>query len=269
MFRIFFIVIVSSSLLLLSCDRGDDPLEAGTFELNIRPFIGGQELVLGELYPNIRGRSFHIDLFQMYIAEITLIKENGDEVLLSDIEFYDLGEGGAVRHGGGAFGIFDNIEVGRYRGVSFGVGVPDRLNTEPADYAVDHPLNVGNSMYWSWKTGYKFVQMEGTIDQSRDKDGSEINHPLVYHIGQDSLGRDQTLYTTITYTEPRHSFEIQSGQELQFIIELDINRMFYTENDTIDMVARNTTHSAPGKEFELSRKIIDNLVEGALFKVPF
>lgn len=269
MFRRFYLMCICSAFFLLSCDQGGDPIEQGSFELNFRPFVGGQELILGEEYPNIRERAFQIDLLQMYIADITLIKQNGDEILLSEIELFDLGQGGAVRHGGGAFALFDEIDVGSYRGISFGIGVPDRLNTEPADYSVDHPLNVGNSMYWSWKTGYKFIQMEGFIDQSPDKRGASLDHPLVYHMGQDSLGTDQSLYRELRFTDSRHSFQISSGQEIQFIIELDINRMFYTETDTIDMVSNNTSHSAPGKEFELSKQIINNLVAGALFKVPF
>lgn len=269
MLRISLFTLICFAFLIISCDRGGDPIEAGSFELNIRPFVGGQELILEEEYPNIQGRAFQVDLFQMYIADITLIKQNGEEVLLSEIELFNLGTGGAARHGGGAFALFDGIEIGSYQGISFGIGVPDRLNTEPADYAVDHPLNVGNSMYWSWKTGYKFFQMEGLIDQSLDRRGDVLDHPLVYHVGQDSLGRDQSLYREVRFTESRHNFQIQSGQELQFIIELDINRMFYTETDTVDMVASNTTHSAPGKEFELSKQIMNNLVTGALFKVPF
>lgn len=260
---------------IMACNRGETPLDAGTFEINFTPVMGGQTFEVGFPYENVLGRSYQIDMFRMYVADITLVKEDGSEVVLSEIELFDVANGGETErragtaHGTGAYKIFEGVEAGNYRGVKFGIGVPDRLNTEPADYASDHPLSVGNSMYWSWRTGYKFMAIEGKIDSSQANDGAVRDHALIYHTGKDSVNSPNSIYRTVSYLESDHAFTIEQGKELQFVIEMDINRMFYTASDTIDMVENNTSHSVPGEQFDLAKKITDNLIDGGLYKVPF
>ena len=124
-------------------------------------------------------------------------------------------------------------------------------------------------MYWSWRTGYKFISVEGKIDSSQAMDGTTLDHPLVYHTGKDSVNSPNSIYREVQFSDSEHAFTIEEGKELQFIIEMDINRMFYNNSDTINMVQNNFSHSVPGEQFDLSVKITDNLIDGALFKVPF
>ena len=73
------------------------------------------------------------------------------------------------------------------------------------------------------------------------------------------------------YTASEHAFEVESNEELQFELEMDLNRLFYTNTDTINMVEQFLTHTMPvGSEaFQLAEKITDNLVNNAVYKVPF
>ena len=249
--------------------KGDPPLESGSFELSFIPTVGSQDFEAGQTFANNEGRQYQVDLFLMYVADITIVKENGDEFLLSEINLFDLVVGGPAKrttHGAGAYKVFEELEIGNYKGVKFGIGVPDRLNTEPADYAVDHPLSVGNQMYWSWRTGYKYISLEGYIDNSPDMNGTTLDHPIGYHTGKDSINSANSIYRTVSFLEAEHAFTIQTGQEYQFQIELDINRLFYNETETIDMVTENISHSVPGEQFDLSTRITDNLVNGAMKK---
>ncbi|MEZ4825924.1 MAG: MbnP family protein [Bacteroidia bacterium] len=260
------------TLMMFSCTAcKEKPIEAGSFELAFIPTVNGERIEKGVPVVNIQNRKYQIDFFLMYVADITLVKENGDEVLLSEINLYDLVSGGEARHTtdeNTAFKTFDMIDVGNYRGVKFGIGVPDRLNTDPASYPVNHPLSVGSSMYWSWRTGYKFLAMEGLIDQSPDNNGLVLDLPLAYHTGKDSVNSLNVIYREVSFLDNDNAFTLQSGQTVHFNIEMDINRMFYNENDTLDMVRFNITHSVPGEQFDISRTITDNLVSGALHKVP-
>ncbi|MEM6764466.1 MAG: MbnP family protein [Bacteroidota bacterium] len=265
-------LLLAGMLLMTACDRGENPTEAGAFELNLRPTVGGQDFIAGRPYQNIQGRTYQLDEFKMYIANIRLVKESGEELPLADIELFDLVRETVTRgvsHGAGTFSLFENVPAGTYAGVKFGIGVPENMNTSPADYATDHPLSVNTSMYWSWRTGYKFISLEGKIDASQEMTGAVLDQSLVYHTGRDSVNSPNQIYREVSYLRPQDAFTIESGRELQFIIEMDINRFFYNEQDTISMHIQNFTHSVPGEQFNLSVEITDNLVSGALFKLPF
>ena len=113
------------------------------------------------------------------------------------------------------------------------------------------------------------MAIEGFIDESLDKNGLEVNKEILYHTGKDSLNSPNIIYRTVLFTDVEHAFSINKDEELQYVIGLDINRMFYNTKDTINMVQENITNSVPGEGFELSRRITDNLVNEALFKLPF
>lgn len=269
--RLAYILIIITATVFSAC-KGESPIEAGSFELAFIPTVNGERIEQAKTVTNIQGRDYRIDFFLMYVADITLIKENNEEVLLSEINLFDLVSGGAARHednDNAAFATFENLETGDYKGVKFGIGVPDRLNTDPASYPVNHPLSIGNSMYWSWRTGYKFISLEGYVDDSPDMNGDSLNLPLGYHTGKDSINSPNVIYREIEFTAPEDAFTIQSGQTIHFDVEIDVNRMFYNETDTVDMVRFNISHSVPGEQFDISTKITDNLVNEAMQKRPF
>ena len=70
---------------------------------------------------------------------------------------------------------------------------------------------------------------------------------------------------------PDQSFSVPTGDELQYVVELDLNRLFFREGDTLNMVSRPQTHSVPpgSEDFQLAKTLIDNLANNSLFKVPF
>ncbi len=258
---------------LTACDRQPPIPEVGNFRFELIPVVGGQDFQGGFRYNNPEGRKYKVDFLKVYIADLSLVRNDGTEELLSEINLYDLIEGGPakrVAHGSSSsYKVFEGIEVGAYKGIKFGVGVPDRLNQDPANYAVDHPLSIGNQMYWSWRAGYKFFSLEGYVDSSATMDGILLDQPLIYHTGKDSVTSPNVIYREVAFTGPDDAFEIQLGQELHFEVDLDLNKVFFGKNDTLDMVRENTTHSVPGEQFNLSVRLTDNLVNSALSKRPF
>ncbi|RMG23378.1 MAG: hypothetical protein D6730_14515 [Bacteroidetes bacterium] len=243
-----------------------DPKE-GIFELNFQPLVNGQSFEKELVYQNNNGRSYFLEKFSMYISDITLVKEDGEEVLLSEIELLDFAnpEANKAQHGDGVFRAYE-APAGAYKGVKFGIGVPQRLNhVDPASFDQDHPLSTFKGMHWNWTPGYKFLLIEGRIDSSLQKDGLNIDYPLAYHTGLD------TLYRRVEFLEPEHAFDISETDELQFIVQLDVNTMFQSKAEALDMVQQNFSHTVPAgsAEYEIARIITDNLVKYALFKVPF
>ncbi|TAE56614.1 MAG: hypothetical protein EAZ89_04515 [Bacteroidetes bacterium] len=256
--------ILSAALLLAACKGGDNPKNKGTFELQFVAKVGGQVFEKNQNFENILGQTFSLETFKAYISNIKLVKENGEELALADVVLYDFAEGVAHKtdHGEGVFKGFE-VPAGKYKGLKFGLGVPAALNNgNPAVYADAQPLSVSQGMHWNWTTGYIFVKMDGVVDPSAAA-GDEKG--ITYHMGTNELYREKS------YLLPEHAFQIVEDEELQFIIEVDINRFFYNSADSIDMVQTNFTHSTPvgSDSYLLAEKIMNNFAERSLYKQPF
>lgn len=263
------LTVLGTFLLMLHGCKDPEPVapEEGSLELSLRPVINGQDFQPDVAYENPSGRQFFLNLFKLYLADITLIKANGEEVLLSEVELYDLAEPGndLASTGVGTSRTFE-VEVGDYQGIRFGIGVPARYNlNDPAEFGAEHPLSTFNGMHWSWASGYRFVVMEGRMDGSPQADGVLLAHPLAYHTGLD------TLYRSITFDQSGHGFSLEADERERFVVQLDINRMFFSQTDTLDMLNRNLSHTMPpnSPEYFIAEEITNNLVANALSKEPF
>ncbi|RMG58572.1 MAG: hypothetical protein D6722_23375 [Bacteroidetes bacterium] len=254
-------------LLMLAACKPEPVIEdrEGVFELVFVPQAGTEAFQANTTHQNAEGRSYALEGLKMYVGDLTLIQENGDELLLTETFLYDfVRDAGSSSLSGGVGGSFD-VPAGTYRGIRFGIGVPADLNNgNPAVYASDHPLSISNGMHWNWTTGYIFLKVDGRIDSTAAMTGGPVLG-MTYHTGTNEL------YRELSYTEAEHAFEIKEGERLAFAFSLDINRLFYTDTDTLDMVTNNLTHTTPvgSDAFQLAEYITDNLVEGALTKLPF
>ena len=67
------------------------------------------------------------------------------------------------------------------------------------------------------------------------------------------------------------AFEITDGGTIDFVMDLDIAKVFEGEGETVNMVEENLTHSVPGDDRQkaLSTKVRDRFMEYALTKKPF
>lgn len=234
----------------------------GTLELNFTLRAGGVPFSPDGKFYNAKNQPYSLDRFQMYITDITIFMDDSNEVVLKDVELLDfMKEYGKTAHSSGLIRTY-TVAQGNYRGIKFGIGVPKVFNhADPAQHNSTHPLSANKGMHWDWTSGYIFTAIEGTVDSA----GKSI--PFVYHTGTD------TLYRTIAFVKPEHHFMVNEGKELQFKLELDINSIFATPTDTIDMLdpAQRFTHVLPydSPAFRLSEKVANNLVGNALYKLPF
>jgi len=259
---------VSLAFLCTACNRPPDEIvgKTGTFELHFDLKAGGVPFSPSGTFTNIQDRAFRLDRFQLYVSEIRLVRENGEELALKDAELFDFVNEftGKTDHGTGYYRRYV-VPVGNYKGVKFGFGVPSALNhSNPADYASTHPLSAANSMHWSWNSGYIFSAIEGKIDSSAARTGAPTLN-FLYHTGLD------TLYRTLDYTLPEHAFQVLADNESRFGFEIDLNRIFYRAGDTINMVTQNITQVTPvgSDAYKLSEKVVNNLSQNALYKIPF
>ncbi|MCC6411963.1 MAG: hypothetical protein IT270_09910 [Saprospiraceae bacterium] len=128
--------------------------------------VGGQTLTPGETQFNIwNGKAVRIDRAQFYLAELTLKQMDGTWMPVPD--FYILADASKPNELHTAAGSYNVQEI---QAVGFGVGIDQAHNhLDPTLYPAGHPLAIGDpSMHWGWAGGYRFLVVEGKIDNNND-----------------------------------------------------------------------------------------------------
>lgn len=116
------------------------------------------------VFPIWNGKQLRLFRAAFYIAEIELHRTDGSRLMLTDqYLLVDAAEPGRE---------FDlgNWSVTDIEGISLRIGVDSARNhLDPASYPADHPLAPQNpSMHWGWVSGYRFMAIEGRIDNNAD-----------------------------------------------------------------------------------------------------
>lgn len=257
----------------MGCDRTQEPKADGVIPVSVRPMINGETFQTGVPYQNLQGRNFQFDGFSIYLSEISLIDDAGNTVELCSpdqeepVWLFDFGRGEVYGSTGslGSDGALSTgnliVPSGTYTGASFTFGVPASLNGDfdPVTYATEHPLSEQRGAFWTWNSGYIFLKIDGQVDNSPDADGQSLDGSLTYHIGLDSLIR------TVSYTFDTENIVISAGDDPTESLDLilDVNKLFYYETDTLDMLTSNLTHTT--NDFELATSITDNLSNHAIY----
>lgn len=237
------------ALFLQSCENQNvDPV--GTLNLSLEASVGDLAFVKNQTYTNAAGFDYTLEGFRFYLSDISLIKDDGGEELVEGTWYFDAG------------GDWDNAQIefpgGSYTGIKFHIGVPADQNLgNPAVYESGDALSIRRNMHWSWSIGYKFISIDGLIDSAGVRKG------LIYHTGGDNAYKEMSLTS--------ETFQIEDGGTVDFILDLDIAKVFEGEGEEINMVSENFTHSIPGDDVQqaLAKKIRDRFIEYGLKKKPF
>ncbi|TVR77052.1 MAG: hypothetical protein EA412_12245 [Chitinophagaceae bacterium] len=231
--------------ILTACDKDEDEKdELQEVNFHIHTNFGHQELKINHDY-FIDDRKIVFDHVAYYLSEFTLHREGGEDVILDDT--YLLVTHDEMNYKG------QKVEPGNYSGYSFVVGVPANKNTDegadakdPSEYEEGHPLGFHSpSMHWSWNTGYIFVRIDGQVDVSEAKDGSQMES-LTIHLGTDNLLRQVHMHENfIVHTSiPR-------------TLHLDVNLRHLLSH--LDLQVENSTMTMNNPE--LAEKIADRIPE--------
>ena len=147
--------------------------------------VNGEELKVNEtLFTIWNGKTMRIDRAEFYLAEISLIDAGGGKTTLNDQYILaDAGEPGTVWSVG-------NVDLNDIKGVEVHIGVDQAKNhLDPSTYQLGHPLGFQDpSMHWGWSAGYRFMAIEGYVDNNNDGVPESL---FQYH----NLG-DNLYYTT-------------------------------------------------------------------------
>lgn len=232
-------ILLAFSLTLSACKKEDeencDPVTDGSLRVNVTSYFNNEAFAVGNVYTNTNGYRVRVDDFKFYLSELYAIQSDGTEIELKDIDLINLVSG--------VESMSFILPDGDYSGIRFSIGVPEAFNKDqdPTQYPNDHPLSVNGAqgMFWTWNTGYIFMKVEGKADLEGEE-GNDLLSPFAFHCGEDLLFR--------THVFNNNAFSIQKGQVVDLDIRFDVDRFFYSQNDTIDIAIDNLTHTSGNPE---------------------
>lgn len=176
------LLFIGLALIVSSCSKELDENINGSLEFEFDNLYDGQKLILNnQTYKNALGEEHTITVFDYFISNIKLIKENGQVFEVPQKDSYFL-----VKHSDPSTYKFtlNGIPQGKYKQIKYIVGVDSLRNTMDVSErtGVLDVAGAANGMYWSWNSGYIFLKMEGTspvapVNQTTGQ------RPYRFHIG--------------------------------------------------------------------------------------
>ncbi len=223
-------------VLLTSCERKEN-MATAKVNLNFANLMSGSPLQLENItYTTALGGRFTVNELKYYVSNIKLINSQTGKVF-TEPDSYHLIERKADTHIDQV--VIKNVALGKYDQIEFAVGI-DKTRNLSTDQVGD--LDPSNNMAWDWKTGYKFLLLEGNIFLSTGE-----RRGLVYHVGSDEN------YRTIRLNFPSsENLKVEEGKTSTININVKIEKIFNSPN-SIDIERHRTVMFG-----EVAGKVADN-----------
>lgn len=207
--------------------------------------VADDPFTCGEVYPNLgtTASTFEPADLRLYVYDVQLIRSTGEKQpllleqdgkwQLEQLALLDFEDASGRCESGTAelnTTLRGTILDASYEGISFVVGVPFELNHADASTAAS-PLNI-TSMFWSWNSGYKFLQLDGfSTGQSNG---------LSVHLGSTECQKDAAGTVTGCNNPNRVEVTLTGFDPLSTPILVDLAALF--SNVDLDV---NTSGTAP------------------------
>ena len=185
--------------------------------LQFHHYVGDKILTLDDsTYTNAMGQNYTITKLNYYIGQIRLTNSNGKEYILDDYFFISEDEEKTASK----TILLDKIPAGEYTSIQFLIGVDSLHNCSGAQSGALDPVN---AMFWTWKTGYIFLKLEGKSTFS-----TLPGNTLEYHIGG--------------YKEPSNCIRsVSLNFEKPLVIASKINTQLNIKTDVSEILKSPTT----------------------------
>ncbi|MGF2411219.1 MAG: MbnP family protein [Ferruginibacter sp.] len=172
--KIIFNLTTIASLFLASSSFTHKPKPSNAkLVLHFHNMVDDKPLLLNDsmhVYHNENGDDFYVTTFKYYISNIVLTKKNGEQIRMPESYFLvNAADSTTLTQ------ELTGVPPGKYSGISFTIGVDSLRNFAGAQTGC---LDPARGMFWTWKSGYIFVKLEGVSSKSPSK-----KNRLVYHIG--------------------------------------------------------------------------------------
>ncbi|MEP7324261.1 MAG: MbnP family protein [Saprospiraceae bacterium] len=216
-FASLLVAVLISGLLTVSCNKASGPepepvVPKGTFMLHMHTYIDNTEVDLYNInYATLQGRKISLNMAQLYISDVQLVKLDGTTVNISGKKVLKVFETDTYTVG--------DVPVGNYKSFRFKVGLDPATNALNATTPSDSALLNKPSM-WLGNTpqpdGYVFMNVQGKIDTSSTLDKPQI--PFTFKIGTNAN------YKQVTMGDK--NFTVEEGLGIFGHVIIDFNRLF-------------------------------------------
>ncbi len=238
------VIYILSAFIISGCCDSDD--EIGSLNITMNLEYQDEPLVMFQdyLYPD--NRTINFSRFSFYVSDVML-----DDQLISDVGFHNLTDSHvdqASAEAGYSWQV-DDIAVGEYSKLNFGVGVNESNNSmDPGTFESGHPLAKPAEHWFSWNS-YIFLKLEANLDSNND---GVKDLPIALHLGSDDA------YRLLSLTKP---VQITSENIANLELNIDIYDLLGGEFNTYDIDANSQIHSLGQKDavIELSDNIINSI----------
>ncbi|OZC03546.1 hypothetical protein BSZ36_11475 [Rubricoccus marinus] len=230
-----------AALPLTGCDSTDTSDQPATLRLDVEPMTGSDAFQAAQPF-TVNGMTAELDIAQMYLSGITLLHEDGREIMLMadepiTVRAQDENQT-EIQHtvekryvlvdadAGNTLTSLGEVPSGRYTGVRFLLGVEGLDNRiAPEDLPADHPLAPQTqTMHWNWNAGYVFLRFDGlldidgdgTVDASTGTPRDPASGQWRMHVGGAANAQTVTL---------NQSFELEGGEMQDLHVQVDLNRI--------------------------------------------
>lgn len=169
------------------------------------------------------GKKVMLTRAEFYISEIELLKPDSSILPLHDVYLLPDASSLSQDHPVG------NWDVDEIIGLTLHLGVDSVHNhLDPSTYPLEHPLaHQKNSMHWGWLAGYRFMAIEGFIDNNGD--GVPETELQFHNIGD-------AIYKTVKISGVERA---QNGA-LHLHIDLDYAKLFEDMGMTGNLIEHGT-----------------------------
>lgn len=182
----------SAALVLTACkkDEEDPPVNntptTGTVHLSLGFHWGDPDFVIGQTYTDGAGHAIQVNALKFFLSETHL--ENSGSIIADFHDSFilaDAAEEGSFILGAASPGSFDHVEIV--------IGLDSATNHADPTMA-EAPLDDA-SMHWSWNpaAGYKFLLLEGRVDDDGDGVVDSGDPTFTYHCATDAALREAQL----------------------------------------------------------------------------
>ena len=246
--------VFSTILVFSACKKPVEPTPKANLSITFRAVYESNPMVVFSNYATPNGDNIQFQTLNFMLSDLILVKTNGEEVLLKDIEYIDFSNTYDVEKAtAGIVLTFNEIDTGTFKAIKFGVGVSPTLNaTEPDAYETTSPLSqTGN--YWNAWNSYIFSRVEGILDTLPAATGGNLS--FFYHGGRDEM------YQPRTFTK---SFSLDENQTNALSFKIETKDIFYKTGAEMDIPAYSSSHAngAVGStDFNVSLQILTNIAD--------
>lgn len=222
---------------------------AGFININYAYYFGDSLLKSDVKYNFVSGGKkyqFRVDVMKMYVARTALVNSGNAATELKDVVLFNYKNGSNLQ-------VMDTTPPGEYTSFKFIMGLDTTLNnSSPSSFPISHPLSTAQSMYWGMLK-YRFVVMEGIIHDSTGKEIGSVS----YHTG---VNLSRAKIST-------QSFKVSDNQTTNILVKFDLEKVFTAAGNNIDPTAETFTHSSPGIEYDIAKKVMDNFASGTTITI--